>query len=375
MDSEKVMVTGWVGYDIIPGVVHDGAREHRGTPLLRPGGTTEIGDYEGVGGGILNIAGAISAMGSESRLHVIPCGCIGGDQRGREILEWMESRRMPHCGIRVLSDARTGFNIVLTLSKERQYFYCVGASAQLQFDYIPASVLQTCGTFVCGLTTWTGLFRNDAAELLRLLKYGRVQGAATVLDLAVLDPRSSLAAQDGLAIVRKVLPHTSLYCPSAKEHFMLTRWAPQGPPGRLTKEEIASECVRCVEEFGAGATLIRAGSMGMCLYVGQQGLQVGHHRKADFGEWRGGPPRWLEIPPMDIMEVSAVGLGDACVGTFVAALLSNDVQTVADSLRVAAVAATLCLGSLDGLTWSDTVSLSVLSKKAHEHERWQPLPV
>ena len=33
MDSEKVMVTGWVGYDIIPGVVHDGAREDRGAQI------------------------------------------------------------------------------------------------------------------------------------------------------------------------------------------------------------------------------------------------------------------------------------------------------------------------------------------------------
>ncbi len=56
---------------------------------------------------------------------------------------------------------------------------------------------------------------------------------------------------------------------SAKEHFMFTRGTPGGPTDGLTKEEIASECVRCVEEFGAGATLIRAGGMGMCLYVGQ----------------------------------------------------------------------------------------------------------
>jgi len=82
-----------------------------------------------------------------------------------------------------------------------------------------------------------------------------------------------------MAIIREVLPMTGLYSPSAKEHFLFTRR--QSPmPQPLDIHAVAAEAARCVDEWGAGAALIRAGRKGCAFTSAQEACRSPAPRRA-----------------------------------------------------------------------------------------------
>lgn len=291
----RVEVMGHLCVDLTP--------RARSLPL-RPGLLTEVGPLSvALGGSVANTGRALAALG-----HAVTIATrVGDDDLGR-----IAADQLTRTGLggspTITPEATTSYSIVLEPEgTDRSFWHHVGANAL--FD----GTEPTLDADIVHLgypSLLPRLIADDAAALGTLLRRVRASGAVSSVDLAVVDPSSTV---DWNSVLSGMMPLTDVVTPSADD----LRSALRRP------QATAAELVELLLGWGAGVVVVSDGAQGMTLGAAPVGRLTASGpalaRLAD--EWAEArvhqPARALR------RHVTTNGAGDAATAGFLSGILAG----------------------------------------------------
>jgi sugar/nucleoside kinase (ribokinase family) len=347
-----IAVCGQLCLDIIPGF------KQTSKDFFVPG-TLSIVDAP-----VITTGGAVPNVGLDLHKLGIPVSLtarIGDDPLGGLVRE-----RISHGGsglargILTVPGEITSYTVVLSPPGiDRIFLHCPGANAGFMDSDIKDSTLDDASILHLGYPPLlNAMFSDGGGGLQRLFSRAHDRGVLTSLDMSLPDPDSESGRVDWRGFLKRVLPYTDFFAPSAEELlFMLDRGAYSG----LMERRAAGEHEACVDlaaagamarealEFGAGAVMIKLGEKG--IYSRTSGGRAGF------------PPGWTDkelYRPVFVAGRSAgtTGAGDAAVAGMLASIFKG-LSAEAAIIMAAAVGA-CCVEESDASSgiqaWESTVS-------------------
>lgn len=293
---------------------------------VEPGRLVEVGPLHiTLGGSVANTGRALVALG----IDALFAARVGADDLGRIAADLL--RRSGLSGTpTVTSEHGTSYSIVLEPDgADRSFWHYVGAN--LEFD---GTEIQDDGDIVhLGYPSLLPrLVADDGALLRSFLTATRERGAVTSVDLAVVDPSSTV---DWRSVLSTTMPLIDLVTPSADD----LRSALQMPAAT------APELVELLLEWGAAVAVVSDGSAGMSLGA------AGAERLARSGptlarlvdEWADARLHQPIVPVR--RHVTTNGAGDAATAGVLSGVLSGAPPAEATA-RAARTAAAVIEGDL-----------------------------
>jgi sugar/nucleoside kinase (ribokinase family) len=242
----SVVVAGHVCVDFIPALPSGAA--------TRPGDLLEVGPLAvHAGGCVANTGGDLAALGAT----VDVVGDAGDDELGALLVELLRARGTRTDQVRRLEGGSTSYSLVFEPGGEdRSFWHHVGANAG--FDGASVELSGADLLHVGYPSLLPALIADDGAPLVALLERARAAGAATSLDLAVIDPASPAAAVDWAAFLERVLPLVDVVSPSIDDLRTALRL------------ELADlrEAARMLLDLGSAIVMLTAGPAGLLLCTG-----------------------------------------------------------------------------------------------------------
>lgn len=216
------------------------------------------------GGAVANTGGALRALGIDTRL----IGRIGDDGFGVQIRSILESRHPKNAlGLNMVSGEGSSYSIILSApSFDRIFFHHAGVNDTFSSDDVSPFEYEGRDLLHFGYPpAMERIYRDNGAELQRLLSGAKAAGLTTSLDLAFPQPGSRAARVDWRAILERVLPFVDLFLPSFDELSFMLDGEVSGARGSERAAEIASlsawvndsGCPVCVLKLGAGGLHVR----------------------------------------------------------------------------------------------------------------------
>jgi sugar/nucleoside kinase (ribokinase family) len=322
----EAVVAGHICLDIIP--TFDRGAGGSGSLELAPGRLVEVGAATfATGGPVSNTGLALHRLGIATRL----IGKVGDDLVGRVILDLL-ARADPRLaeGMAVVAGEVSSYSVVINPpGVDRMFLHCPGANHTFTADDVSFDRVAAARLFHFGYPPlMRAMYRDEGNGLVEVMRRARATGATTSLDMAMPDPSGPSGQVDWFAILRKVLPYTDLFLPSAEELLFMFRRdrfqelsrKPEGLQEALTPADVAD----------LADTALRLGARLVGLKIGARGLYL---RTADASSLRqagraapADPEAWScrEIwSPCYTPEplVGTTGSGDATIAGFIAALL------------------------------------------------------
>ncbi|MCC6124528.1 MAG: carbohydrate kinase family protein [Pirellulales bacterium] len=283
--------------------------------LPRSGELLSVGPMPSkIGGCAANVALDLAKQG----VAVEICGCIGDDEAGAGLLQSIAATGVGCEQIRrVASQPTSKTVIVLVEGEDRRFLHNFGANAVFDVGQIRREWIDRLKVFYLG-----GLFAMPAvrmSELAELLKYCRLRGVTSVVDVVVP------AEHSGMGELSSVLPYIDYFLPNDDE------------ARRLTGVDTPEKQIEIFLRHGAKAVVVTCGPNGAIAAI-------------DSCRWKAESYRVEGIDPS--------GAGDAFAAGIVTGILRR--WDMSETLRYAAAlgaSATTALGTTDGVfTAAETAS-------------------
>lgn len=233
----RVVVAGHVCVDLTPQAQQ---------LALEPGSLFEVGPLAiTLGGSVANTGRALVALGAE----VSFAARVGADDLGRIAVDLLHRSGLSGTPT-VTSEHATSYSIVLEPDgADRSFWHHVGANLEFDGTEVQADVDIVHLGYPSLLPR---LVADDGALLRSFLSATRERGAMTSVDLAVIDPSSTV---DWRSLLSTTMPLIDLITPSADD----LRSALQLPTAT------APELVDLLLEWGVGVAAVSDGAAGMSL--------------------------------------------------------------------------------------------------------------
>lgn len=240
-------VAGHVCVDLTPSMVTDG--------LIRPGAIVEIGELAVAPGGCVGNTGlALRLLGADVRI----AAAVGGDPLGRILVDTCEQRGLNTAGMVIIDDLPTSYSVVIQPPMlDRTIWHHVGANAAFDGTQVD---LAGCDLVHLGYPSLLpSLLVDGGTPLVRWLERWHDEGATTSIDLAVIDPASSVAVLDWRQLITEISPLVDVLSPSLDD--LRTAFALVEEPSIELATRLAEELV----EAGVAVVAISAGSLGLTI--------------------------------------------------------------------------------------------------------------
>ncbi|MDD3797333.1 MAG: carbohydrate kinase family protein [Lachnospiraceae bacterium] len=352
--KKKVIAAGHICLDITP-VFPEGKSEHV-SDLLSPGKLIQMGNADvHTGGSVANTGLAMKILGANVSLM----GKVGADAFGDIVLKLLEGYQAKDGMIRSEA-ASTSYSVVLAIPGiDRIFLHHSGANDSFCTEDINQEELETAALFHFGYPpVMEAMYKNDGAELLRLLQYVKSSGAATSLDMAAVDANSAAGRADWPRISSKVLPWVDFFVPSVEELcFMLDRprfleWQKRAADGDITKvldieADIRPLAEKCME-LGCRVLLIKCGAPGLYYRTADEVAleQISPRVELDGKAWAGKEGFEKSYIPERIL--SGTGAGDTSIAAFLTAMLEG--SSIEECVSLAAACGASCVAAYDALS-------------------------
>jgi sugar/nucleoside kinase (ribokinase family) len=239
----SVLVAGHLCIDITP--------ELTDVPELVPGQLYEIGSAQlTLGGCVANTGLALAAAGVPTRV----CSRVGNDPLGEIARRLLAEHGMDLEDV-TTTTAATSYSIVLQLpDHDRTFWHHPGANTVFTGREVDLDGVDILHLGYPPLLP--ALLADDAAPLLDLLKEARSRQITTSLDLAVVDPRSSVAEVDWRRIFARIMPYVDIATPSIDDLTSALAIT------RSPDDDLVEECARRLVGDGCAVAVVSAGARG-----------------------------------------------------------------------------------------------------------------
>jgi sugar/nucleoside kinase (ribokinase family) len=239
----SVLVAGHLCIDITP--------ELTDVPELVPGQLYEIGSAQlTLGGCVANTGLALAAVGVPTRI----CSRVGNDPLG-EIARRLLAEHGMDLEDATTTTAATSYSIVLQLpDHDRTFWHHPGANTVFTGREVNLDGVDILHLGYPPLLP--ALLADDAAPLLNLLSEARDRQITTSLDLAVVDPRSSVAEVDWRRIFARIMPYVDIATPSIDDLTSALAIT------RSPDDDLVEECARRLVGDGCAVAVVSAGARG-----------------------------------------------------------------------------------------------------------------
>jgi len=343
MSTGNIVVAGHICLDLTPKFPDTGARSL--CDLLVPGSLVVVGEcVVSTGGPVANTGLALHKLGVACLLM----GKVGQDAFGDLVVAKLQEHDCADGIVRV-SGEQTAYTVVVAPAGiDRVFLHNPGANNSFNGDDIDYGAVAESRIFHLGyppLLRW--LYEDGGRELVSIFRRAKDAGATTSLDMALPDPESAAGSVDWDSILRKVLPYTDLFLPSAEEVLYCLEQAKfrrlraeavdanTGLLDILTPEDY-SPLGRRLVEYGAGVAALKSGHRGIYVRTADR-ERLRSFGRAPVGDVENWADRELWEPAYRVDDVaSATGAGDSAIAGFLAAFLRG--QTLERTLHYAAAA-------------------------------------
>jgi sugar/nucleoside kinase (ribokinase family) len=328
--SLDVVVAGYLGVDLTPRFPADRRAASLGE-LFRPGTLIQTrGLNISLGGAVANTGFALMKFGRRVEFM----GCVGHDTLG-DMVRALLSARGVQGRIRGHNKAGTAYGVVLAPpGADRLFLEDPGCNATFGAADIDFNVVRRSRLFHFGYPPlMQRLWRNEGAELKKMLARIRSLGVTTSVDMALPDADSPAGKADWRAILREILPHVDIFVPSLEEiMFMLDPACyariRRSLDGGDIIEAIPSETIfrlgNTILQMGVKVAMIKASHRGAYIFTREvTGLDTSLAIKLPVANWSHRCFRAYPCSTDRRRMRNANGAGDCAVAGFLAALLSG----------------------------------------------------
>lgn len=346
---KKAVVAGHICLDMIPAVDHHFD--------LIPGHLFEVGaPLMATGGAVSNTGMTMHILGTPTKLM---CK-LGDDDFGRTVLNIVKKRdESLAAGMKFFSGSITSYTVVINIpGTDRIFLHCPGANATYCADDVDWAALSDVQLFHFGYPCFMAkTYANDGEELVKMYKKAHDMGLTTSMDPGMPDPNGPAGKADWKGILKKVMPYTDVFMPSADEllyMLMPDRFGDGDNIGVAELQTMGDELIG----FGAAVVAIKLGQRGMYIQTADAAriAKMGAGAPACVADWASKRMLFPTFTPTQFM--GATGAGDSSIGGFLCAML-RDCTLEEAGLFAAAVG---CCNveapdSLSGIrTWDDTMA-------------------
>lgn len=353
--SKSVVVAGHICIDVTP-VFPQGQAAAPVERVLEPGKLVHVEQADvHTGGCVANTGLAMKKLGADVKL----LGKIGADPMGAMVQDGMR-RFDAERDLIVEQNTATSYSVVLALpGQDRIFLHHPGANDSFSEQDIPGDVLQQTTLLHFGYPPlMQKMYAADGCELEALMRRAKQAGAATSLDMAAVDPRSSAGQADWQSILARVLPWVDFFVPSFEELcFMLDR----ARYDRLAQASTGDEMISVIDwerdvrplaartlALGCRMVLIKCGSKGLYYRTSDTEAMRVLAKQLSLPEagWIGCEGTQGCFVPERI--ASGTGAGDTSIAAFLTAVLSE--KPVATCVQLAAAEGACCVTAYDALS-------------------------
>ncbi|MFW6118759.1 MAG: carbohydrate kinase family protein [Planctomycetota bacterium] len=340
MPANEVVVAGHICLDLTPKFPDTGVRSL--SDILVPGSLVVVDEcVVSTGGPVANTGLALRKLGVDCLLM----GKVGEDAFGDLVAARLEEYDCA-AGIVRIGGEQTAYTVVIAPPGiDRLFLHNPGANNSFSGDDIDYAAVEQTRVFHLGYPPLLRrLYEDGGRELVSIFRRAREAGATTSLDMSLPDPESASGSVDWDAILRKVLPYTDLFLPSAEEVLYclepekfrhLRAQAAEANTGLLdvlTPEDY-SPLGRRLVEYGAGVAALKSGHRGIYVRTADR-ERLDDFGRAPVGDTDNWADREVWEPAYRVENVaSATGAGDSAIAGFLAAFLRG--QTIEGTLRYA----------------------------------------
>lgn len=354
MASKKFIAAGHICLDIQP-VIPD-QHTDRLTDVLKPGKTVEVGRADvHPGGAVANTGMAMQYFGADVTL----AARIGKDAFGDLISQIAERSGAKSALVRDPEASTAYTNIVAIPGIDRIFLHNQGANAEFTSEDVPEEMLKDAALLHFGYPPhMRKIYSNGGAELTRLMKRAKECGAATSLDMAMVDSRAESGHMDWEKVLEQTLKYVDFFVPSFEEIcYMLDRPRYETLRAKSGSRDITEVIdidrdVRPLAErmlaLGSGIALIKCGVPGIYMKTADRA------RIGEISSRMGlDPEKWADLDRFEASYVpdavrSGTGAGDTAIAAFLTA--AADGETPETALRLASAAGASCVTAYDALS-------------------------
>ncbi len=331
MPDSEIIVAGHICLDLTPKFAGTAARPL--SDILVPGSLVVVGEcVVSTGGPVANTGLALRKLG----VGCLLMGKVGDDPFGDLVAAKLDEHDCAEGIVRVPGEQTAYTVVVAPPGIDRLFLHNPGANDTFSNDDVDFEAVGQTRIFHLGYPPlMRRLYEDGGRELVAIFRRAREAGATTSLDMSLPDPDSVSGRVDWDEVLRKVLPCTDLFLPSAEEvlyclepekFWRLRGKAADADTGLLDILAPAdySPLGRQLIEYGAGIVALKSGHRGMYLRTGsRQRLQrFGRAPVCDPDNWA---DREVWEPAYRVDGVaSATGAGDSAIAGFLAAFLRGE---------------------------------------------------
>lgn len=364
--KKSVISAGHICLDITP-AVFQGKKYNNISEFLVPGSLISVGKPDvHIGGSVGNTGLAMRIMGAEVTLM----GKIGNDEFGRLVLSQLAE--YGDCSGMIVSDkADTSYSTVIAVpGVDRIILHNSGANHTFTAEDIDERFVENASLFHFGYPTlMRSMYQNEGKPMIELLKWVKSMGAATSLDMAIVDEDCESGQVNWEKVLQEAMPYIDMFVPSVEElAFMIDRsryheWKLRCKGGDITSILSLEEDIRPLADkllsWGAKILLIKCGAPGLYLRTNTKEYisKIGGGLGAEMADWAEVDFFEKSYKPEQVL--SATGAGDTSIAAFLCAILEGCLWQ--EALHLAAAAGASCVASYDAL--SGLKSLEELKKK------------
>ncbi len=358
MKRKKVIVAGHICLDITPVFPEQrfSAGEVKGVgDILSPGKLIETGAADvHTGGSVANTGLGMKILGADVALM----GKVGADAFGEMVCSTLKNYGA-EASMLVSGGESTSYSVVLAIPGiDRIFLHNPGANNTFVADDIPGEALEGAALFHFGYPPlMASMYKDNGAELVKVMKRAKEAGAATSLDMAAVDGDSRAGRADWQEILKQVMPYVDFFMPSAEELcFMLDKprfsaWQRRAAGRDITEILEVDRDIRpladiCIS-YGAKVLLIKCGAPGIYYRTaGRKTLgKIGAGAGIDAAAWADREGFERGYVPEKIL--SGAGAGDACIAAFLTAMVQG--CAIEECVQLAAAEGASCVTAYDAL--------------------------
>ena len=292
---------------------------------IDPGSLVEVGPLAvTLGGSVANTGGALADLGA----RVVPYATIGDDELGALLLSKLATEGFASPQLSVSQSLGTSYSVVIEQSgTDRTLWHHTGANAD--FD---GSAVDTTGHSLVHIgypPLLPGLLEHEGRKLQDLFARARSAGVTTSVDLAVVDPNSTVGTLDWDSILSSIFAHTDIATPSLDDLTSAFGIDEQYSP------ELVDRLADRLLADGVAVVVISAGQHGLRLRTAsKERLRAGGTVLAPLADtWADRSltvsPLWVESP------VTTNGAGDASTAGLLYGLTQGATPEQSAALAVA----------------------------------------
>jgi sugar/nucleoside kinase (ribokinase family) len=317
--TPEVVVAGHLCLDVIPALV--------GGSRFVPGRTIEAGPATfATGGAVANTGVALHRLG----VPVALVGRVGGDLFGHVVCDLLAAqgaelvRELVH-----VPDIATSYTVVLSPpDADRTFVHNPSSNATFGAGDVASRLLEQTRLLHFGYPpTMRRMHLDGGHELALLLGRAKSAGAATSVDMTMIDPAGPTGKVDWRVVLANIMPATDVFMPGVEE-LLLTidrpRFEHLSAPGAMLVDRVSAaelgELADMMLAFGAAIVGLKAGHRGLYLRTAgvERLVRMGRAAPAVLREWAG---RELWAPCYRVDVRGTTGAGDATIAGFLFGLL------------------------------------------------------